>query len=176
MSFFNGGMLPLTLSWPGLCGGVAILALTYIYLKEFFVNDPDQPAVDYKVPIPEQCQPGWRGEDLEELQLKVRDPFPFFLLHQNPQCSEADLRPTVTRLERDPMLLSSHRPFSRPREPRYVRRHQQGRCESQRGAGAVGEDKLRAEEEASADAVEVRSYGQFTVYRPRRLVCLGEGD
>jgi len=75
--------------------------------------------------------------------------------------SEADSRPVVARLERDPMLLSGHRPFSRPREPRHAGRHQQGHCKGRRGAGAVGEDKLPAEEEGLADAVEVRNYGQL---------------
>ncbi len=80
MSSFNGGLPASTLSWPGLCSIVTILALTFIYLKKSFGNDAEEPAVDYEVPIPEQCKPGWRGEELDEVQLKVYYPFrPFWI-------------------------------------------------------------------------------------------------
>lgn len=92
MSSLNNDMLPSSLSWPGLCAGAAILALTYIYFSRFFSNNPEEPAVDYEVPIPEQCKPGWRGEDLEEVQLKVRRLLPIFPLPGYPTGLKADSR------------------------------------------------------------------------------------
>ena len=77
ISSIKSDMLPPTITWPGLCAGAAILALTYIYFRRSLSNTAEEPAVDYTVPIPEQCKPGWRGEELEEVQLKVRDLSPF---------------------------------------------------------------------------------------------------
>lgn len=76
MALSNSDILPPTLSWPGICTGAAILAFTWILFKSFLSNDPEEPAVNYEVPIPEQCKPGWRGEELDEVQLKVRYPSP----------------------------------------------------------------------------------------------------
>lgn len=94
MSSFNGGLPTSTLSWPGLCGVVTILALTCIYLTKSFGNDAEEPAVDYEVPIPEQCKPGWRGEELDEVQLKVYYPFHPSWIDDSSSASEADSRPT----------------------------------------------------------------------------------
>lgn len=76
MSSLNSDMLPPSLSWPAFYVCAAIIALTCIYFKRLFANNPEEPAVDYEVPIPEQCKPGWRGDELEEVQLKVRHPRP----------------------------------------------------------------------------------------------------
>ena len=46
---------------------VAVTGLVIILVK------PDsEAAVDYDVPLPQQCQPGWKGEVLENPSIKVR--------------------------------------------------------------------------------------------------------
>jgi len=47
--------------------GSAIFVLSLCYL---LVSDPER-AVDYEISIPEQCKPGWIGEELEEPSIKV---------------------------------------------------------------------------------------------------------
>ena len=45
---------------------VAIAGLVVLWAK------PDaEAAVDYSVPLPQQCQPGWKGEVLEKPSIKV---------------------------------------------------------------------------------------------------------
>lgn len=53
--------------------GVAltVFILSFLFLKLVLSNDAEA-AVDYTVPIPEQCKPGWKGEELEDPQIKVR--------------------------------------------------------------------------------------------------------
>lgn len=51
--------------WTGLA--TAVVGLVLRSLK------PDaEAAIDYKVPLPPQCLPGWKGEVLEKPSLKVR--------------------------------------------------------------------------------------------------------
>ncbi len=70
MPFYDTGIRPLDIPWRGLGGVAIIIALTWLFIRGRLRN-AEEPAVDYTVPIPEQCQPGWRGEDLNEIQLKV---------------------------------------------------------------------------------------------------------
>lgn len=53
--------------------GVSLVAfvISFWFLKLVLSNDAEA-AVDYTVPIPEQCKPGWKGEELEDPQIKVR--------------------------------------------------------------------------------------------------------
>ena len=62
---FSPQLSPLTL-------GVALVAFVFSFwfLKLVLSNDAEA-AVDYTVPIPEQCKPGWKGEELEDPQIKV---------------------------------------------------------------------------------------------------------
>lgn len=55
--------------------GVALIAflLGFWFLK-IVVSNNVEAAVDYTVPIPEQCKPGWKGEELEDPQIKVHLP------------------------------------------------------------------------------------------------------
>lgn len=45
--------------------------LTVYVLCRWLRPDPEA-AVDYSVPVPAQCRPGWKGEVLAEPSLKVR--------------------------------------------------------------------------------------------------------
>lgn len=67
---FSQQLSPLTL-------GVALIAflLGFWFLKTVLSNNAEA-AVDYTVPIPEQCKPGWKGEELEDPQIKVHLLFP----------------------------------------------------------------------------------------------------
>jgi len=49
--------------------GSAVFVLSLRYL---LISDPER-AVDYEIPIPEQCKPGWKGEELDEPSIKVCD-------------------------------------------------------------------------------------------------------
>lgn len=64
------GTLPSGLSWLGLGAAATIFALTWFLLTSI-LGDTAELGVNYTVSIPEQCKPGWRGEELEEVQLNV---------------------------------------------------------------------------------------------------------
>lgn len=51
---------------------VTVVALLLVY-EVLYWNWPDgEKAIDYDVPLPEQCKPGWTGEQLKDPSLKVR--------------------------------------------------------------------------------------------------------
>lgn len=58
------------LLWPGLLTVITMSTLTWI-LSGILRHDPEEPGVPYSVPIPEQCTPGWKGEELDKPQLRV---------------------------------------------------------------------------------------------------------
>ncbi|SLM40490.1 aldh-like protein [Lasallia pustulata] len=62
---FSPQLSPVTL-------GVALIAFvsSFWFLQLVLGNDAEA-AVDYTVPIPEQCKPGWKGEELEDPQIKL---------------------------------------------------------------------------------------------------------
>ena len=49
--------------------GSAVFVLSLRYL---LISDPER-AADYEISIPEQCKPGWKGEELDEPSIKVCD-------------------------------------------------------------------------------------------------------
>lgn len=89
--------------------GVALIAflLSFWFLETLLSNNVEA-AVDYTVPIPEQCKPGWKGEELQDPQIKVR----LLLPSTKPTDIDSD-----TRLKRNTMLLSSQWQAPRPRQP-----------------------------------------------------------
>ena len=58
--------------------GAATLYFLYLLLR----TDYEAP-VPYHVPPPEQAQPGWKGQVLQEPTLKVRTPLALILLDSN---------------------------------------------------------------------------------------------
>ena len=82
MSSVSSGVLGQSIPWPGLFAGAVILALTSIYCRTFFLRSVEEPDVDYEVPVPEQCKPGWQGEELDQVQLKACPP-------STPTCTSA---------------------------------------------------------------------------------------
>lgn len=64
----NQGTVALT--WVAVVFATAVLWLT--------TKGESEAAVDFEVPLPKQCEPGWQGEVLQEPSLKVR--FSLFLL------------------------------------------------------------------------------------------------
>lgn len=54
--------------WTVLLTGVAISFAGVIF--QWTKPDPEA-AVDFEVPLPPQCQPGWKGQVLEKPSLKV---------------------------------------------------------------------------------------------------------
>lgn len=61
---------PSSLAWLGPGAAAAMFAVTWFV----FVNrlsSMEEIGVSYSVPTPEQCMPDWKGEELEEVQLKV---------------------------------------------------------------------------------------------------------
>ena len=62
---FSPQLSPLTL-------GVALIAFVFsFWLLKLVLSNDAEAAVDYTVPIPEQCKPGWKGEELKNPQITV---------------------------------------------------------------------------------------------------------
>lgn len=49
--------------------GLVLIAFNYTVL-----NDSAEQPVNFIVPLPEQCKPGWKGEVLEDPSIKVFSP------------------------------------------------------------------------------------------------------
>ena len=58
---------------------ISVLLLSTVFLfavfKVIVLDDDEERIVHFKVPIPEQCSPEWKGEVLEEPTVKVPSPF-----------------------------------------------------------------------------------------------------
>ena len=60
---------------------ISIFVLSVLFVFAVFkviVLDDDESVVNYRVPVPEQCSPGWKGEILKEPSIKVSS-MPFLL-------------------------------------------------------------------------------------------------
>ena len=62
-------------NWPIVLVTVITAALLGVTLYALRRN-VDEEGISYSVAVPEQCQPGWEGEVLDDLQIKVYDTFP----------------------------------------------------------------------------------------------------
>lgn len=51
-----------------LCGATLTL-LIIIYFT--FLNNDDERPISFTIPLPEQCKPGWKGEVLEDPEIKA---------------------------------------------------------------------------------------------------------
>lgn len=49
---------------------IVVLLISIYYYYEYLTSDTEQP-VDFSVPLPKQCEPGWAGEVLDEPAIKV---------------------------------------------------------------------------------------------------------
>ena len=91
---------------------ISVFLLSIIFLFAAFkvvVHDDDgEESPHFKVPVPEQCSPEWKGEILEKPTVKV--PPPFYMAVE--LTSVTDLG-----IQRHKMLLPSQWPTTRTREP-----------------------------------------------------------
>ncbi|KAI9880746.1 MAG: Meiotic Sister-Chromatid recombination aldehyde dehydrogenase [Pleopsidium flavum] len=62
-------IFPSGMSWLGLGAAVTIVVLTGFLFT--ILGGTEELGPSYTVSIPEQCTPGWKGEELDEVQLKV---------------------------------------------------------------------------------------------------------
>lgn len=67
MDWISENQSTVALTWVAVVFATAVLWLT--------TKGESEAAVDFEVPLPKQCEPGWQGEVLQEPSLKVR----FFL-------------------------------------------------------------------------------------------------
>jgi len=49
----------------------AALAGVTLALLKFLFRSTTEDAIDFSVPVPEQCRPGWKGKQLQEPTIKV---------------------------------------------------------------------------------------------------------
>lgn len=71
MDIITANQLPTDLPWLEICifFGSVIFVVTFF---NYVVLSPDEERpVSFKIPIPEQCSPNWKGEVLEEPSIKV---------------------------------------------------------------------------------------------------------
>ena len=64
-------LLPTGLPWPEIIIALAAGAIIYIFYRYTVVGDGEDAVPDLNVPVPEQCEPGWQGELLDEPSIKV---------------------------------------------------------------------------------------------------------
>ena len=66
--------LPDKVPWLELSIFVISIALVFTVFNYTVLNDSDERPATIEVPIPEQCDPKWRGEVLEKPSIKVFTP------------------------------------------------------------------------------------------------------
>ena len=70
------GNLGLMVEWIGQWSQLsyALLACVIVSYIVLHAGESSERPVDYSVPTPEQCKPGWEGEELDEPSIEVRCP------------------------------------------------------------------------------------------------------
>lgn len=55
---------------------IFVLSIVFVFaiFKYIVLDDNEETPVKFKVPVPEQCSPGWKGEVLKEPTIKVPSP------------------------------------------------------------------------------------------------------
>ncbi len=64
-------LFPSGLPWPEICIALAAGVIISVFFRYTIINDGEESALDFNVPVPEQCKPGWEGGLLGEPTLKV---------------------------------------------------------------------------------------------------------
>lgn len=59
------------LPWPEIAITIVGLLITFILLRSTVLAEDVEAPVDYAVPLPEQCKPGWSGRILDNPSIKV---------------------------------------------------------------------------------------------------------
>lgn len=62
---------PRNVPWLKSVTTLAVLVVIYTILKYTVLVDEDETPVNFTVPVPKQCSPGWKGELLNEPSIKV---------------------------------------------------------------------------------------------------------
>jgi hypothetical protein len=122
------------------------VSLVTLYLVYRLLRTDPEVAVPYNVTPPEQVAPGWKGEVLHELSMKVSS-CKFF--------ARKSLTLKDLWIPSDPMLCPRNRRVSGPYQPLHDRVDRQRHCESRRGADKMGTDDVRRTEKGSQDYVEI---------------------
>ena len=89
---------------------LAAFALSFLFLK-LVLSDDSKVAIDYTVPIPEQCKSGWKGVELDDPQIKVRRS-----VRNVGKRSDGSIGAWI---EHDTMLLSRQWQAPRPSQPNH---------------------------------------------------------
>ena len=64
-------IFPAGLPWPELFIAFAAGTIIYIFFSYTVISNSEESALDYNVPVPEQCKPDWKGKILEGPNIKV---------------------------------------------------------------------------------------------------------
>ena len=64
-------LFPVGIPWPELSITLAAGTIIYVFFSYTVISDGEESALDYKIPVPEQCKPGWQGKLLDEPSIKV---------------------------------------------------------------------------------------------------------
>ncbi|KAL8646437.1 MAG: hypothetical protein Q9226_006859 [Calogaya cf. arnoldii] len=59
------------LPWLEISIAIVGVLLGYVILRSTILGEDDEAPVDYAVPLPEQCKPGWAGRILENPSIKI---------------------------------------------------------------------------------------------------------
>lgn len=70
----SSSFLPTELPWLEIPIVIICALLAYVTLVFVLFREDTEAPIDYTVPLPEQCKPGWKGKTLEEPSIKVIDP------------------------------------------------------------------------------------------------------
>ncbi|KAL8636202.1 MAG: hypothetical protein Q9228_006378, partial [Teloschistes exilis] len=67
----SSSFLPTELPWLEISIVIICALLTYVTLVFVLFREDTEAPIDYTVPLPEQCKPGWKGKTLEEPSIKI---------------------------------------------------------------------------------------------------------
>ncbi|KAL9578480.1 MAG: hypothetical protein Q9212_005689 [Teloschistes hypoglaucus] len=67
----SSSFLPTELPWLEISIAIICALLAYVTLVFLLFREDIEAPVDYNVPLPEQCKPGWKGKTLDEPSIKI---------------------------------------------------------------------------------------------------------
>jgi len=64
-------LFPANLPWPEFFIALGTGAAIYVFFSYTIINNGEESALDFNIPVPEQCGPGWQGKRLDEPSIRV---------------------------------------------------------------------------------------------------------
>ena len=68
---FLSPLLPENLPWLELSIAVVGVVFAYLVARSTILREDDEAPINYAVPLPDQCKPGWSSRILEHPSIKV---------------------------------------------------------------------------------------------------------